>query len=153
VARHGGRAIEAGDEAGGTYALICRLSHQADIVVGRLGRVQFAPGWYVYVGSARGPGGLAARVARHLREEKRTHWHIDYLLPQATVIEVWARRGTERLECPWARALAQADGASIVPRGFGSTDCRCPGHLIHFVHPPEAHLFQALGTERLWSRA
>ena len=32
-------------------------------------------------------GGLDARVARHLRAEKKLHWHIDYLLERASVTE------------------------------------------------------------------
>jgi len=36
-------------------------------------------GWYVYVGSALGPGGLAAKVGRHLGGRKMCRWHTAYL--------------------------------------------------------------------------
>jgi len=59
------------DRRPGTYALVLRLARATTIHVGALGAVDFAPGWYVYVGSALGPGGLAARVNRHLSRSKR----------------------------------------------------------------------------------
>ncbi|MCP3952032.1 MAG: GIY-YIG nuclease family protein, partial [Desulfobacterales bacterium] len=67
-----------GKEAG-TYALVMRLARPRTIPVGRLGPVIFKPGHYVYTGSALGPGGLAARIGRHLKPSKKFHWHIDYL--------------------------------------------------------------------------
>ncbi|MFO8145391.1 MAG: DUF123 domain-containing protein, partial [Candidatus Syntrophosphaera sp.] len=54
------------------------------------------------VGSARGPGGLAARIARHQREPKPRHWHIDYLRAHAELIAVWYTVGSLGRECSWA---------------------------------------------------
>lgn len=117
--------------APGTYALVLALDRPRRIVIGRLGVFDFPAGWYVYAGSALGPGGLAARVARHLRREKRLHWHIDYLLRHARVVEVWIRAGPERCECAWARAAAALPGATIAVPRFGASDCRCAGHLVY----------------------
>ena len=115
----------------GTYALVLRLENSRDIAVGRLGIFEFPAGWYIYVGSAHGSGGLAARVARHLRDSKSTHWHIDYLRPQDYATEVWCAFGVLDWECDWAKALSKSSGAKIpVPR-FGASDCPCPSHLIH----------------------
>ena len=125
----------------GTYALILRLAHLATIGVGRLGCFQFPPGWYAYVGSAHGPGGLAARVSRHLRWPKPLHWHVDYLRAVAEPIEAWFAVGSGRRECAWAEGLADLPGAAIpVPR-FGASDCRCAAHLIYFVGPPDLAAF------------
>ena len=41
-----------------------------DVPIGKLGVLHLLPGIYVYVGSAFGPGGIAARVGRHARCEK-----------------------------------------------------------------------------------
>jgi Uri superfamily endonuclease len=41
--------------------------------------VSLVPGRYIYAGSAYGPGGLKARVSRHMRRAKRSQWHIDQL--------------------------------------------------------------------------
>jgi len=75
--------------APGTYALILRADRPAHIHVGRLGAMNVAPGFYVYVGSAFGPGGLAARLARHRAVEKRLRWHIDYIRAATQLEEVW----------------------------------------------------------------
>ncbi len=118
----------------GTYALLIRLDHPSKIIIGRRGRFHFPAGFYLYIGSALGPGGLAGRLARHLRPDKRLHWHVDYLLgsAHARVTEIWAATGQERHECDWARAALQMSGArAAVPR-FGASDCRCITHLIAF---------------------
>lgn len=51
----------------GTYALRPRAEEEQTIEVGALGEMSIRPGWYVYVGSAFGPGGLQSRVLRHVR--------------------------------------------------------------------------------------
>ena len=45
----------------GTYALLLRIDVTEEIAIGRRHRLRMAPGWAVYVGSAFGPGGAAAR--------------------------------------------------------------------------------------------
>ncbi len=114
--------------ARGTYALVLEVDREATLTVGSLGDVVFAPGRYVYCGSAL--GGLRARIARHLRVEKSRHWHVDYLLDVARVVEVWACESPERLECRLAAYLSSLPGASLPAPGFGSSDCRCLTHLI-----------------------
>ena len=63
----------------GTYALILVSSSDRWIEIGKLGKFLIQPGYYVYAGSAFGPGGLKARIAHHMRISQRPHWHIDYL--------------------------------------------------------------------------
>ena len=58
----------------GTYALLLHLDSQRRIAVGRLKEFDFPAGHYVYVGSALGPGGLGARIGRHLRPCTKAHW-------------------------------------------------------------------------------
>jgi len=62
--------------------------------IGKLGIHNLPHGYYVYVGSAL--GGLASRLRRHLRSEKRLHWHIDYLLRQAAVAQIWYAIGPDK---------------------------------------------------------
>ncbi|UZE92836.1 MAG: GIY-YIG nuclease family protein [Methanosarcinales archaeon] len=97
-----------------------------NIQVGRLGRIKFHAGFYAYVGSAL--NGLEARIARHLREEKKLYWHIDYLLVHGRVRDVFYVEGNEKKECDIARNLA-ARFNSI--KGFGSSDCDCESHLFY----------------------
>ncbi len=124
--------------ARGTYALCVPLDAPLVICAGRLGNIFLDAGRYVYIGSAHGPGGLAARVGRHLRREKRLHWHIDALTAAAPVVEVWWVETTERLECAWMRALLTLPGVSIPAGGFGSSDCACPAHLLGVPDPAAA---------------
>ncbi|MFQ6101407.1 MAG: DUF123 domain-containing protein [Anaerolineae bacterium] len=121
--------------------MILRLPRPTTVGVGRLGRFQFPAGWYAYAGSARGPGGLAARISRHLRSSKLLHWHIDYLRAYAHPVAAWYAVGTQKRECAWAQALSGLPGASISMPRFGASDCRCPTHLVYFATPPDVEAF------------
>jgi len=145
------------EDSAGTYVLVIEVVRDTDLPVGRLGAVAFPRGYYCYVGSALGPGGWRARLARHLRQQKKPHWHIDYLLRQAVVVETWCAPSVARLECTWARALLRLPGAMLPVRGFGSSDCHCPAHLVRFAARPSLRTFarevQALGLEAVPSKA
>ena len=116
----------------GSYALLLKVDAPFVLDMPRLGKVTLAAGQYAYVGSAHGPGGLRARVGRHLRVEKPLHWHIDYLTAAVPVVHVVAVASTARLECTWVKRLLALNGASVPAPGFGSSDCRsgCPAHLV-----------------------
>ncbi len=115
--------------APGSYLLVLRLARELRVRAGALGIQELAAGAYVYCGSALGPGGLRARVRRHVEGARRLHWHIDYLLRRVRVQEVWIRTGAQRLECEWASALDRLEEFDCpVPR-FGASDCRCRAHL------------------------
>jgi Uri superfamily endonuclease len=64
----------------GYYILIIEVSKRTTISVRSGRKFMLQPGFYFYIGSAHGPGGLRSRLLRHLREEKRRFWHIDYLI-------------------------------------------------------------------------
>ena len=115
----------------GNYILLSRLEFSLNIAVGKLGSFLFAPGYYLYFGSAQ--NGLEQRVNRHLRKDKKTHWHIDYLLQSARVVKVWSAESQERLECNLAGAVTGLPGFRVPVVGFGSSDCRCSSHLIHTI--------------------
>lgn len=118
------------DPSPGTYAMLLELTRRSSVSVGALGCQRLPPGSYLYVGSARGPGGLRARLAHHRRGPARPHWHIDYLRMRAPVRWVWALASTERLECEWAGRLVRAGGLEPSAARFGASDCRCPTHLL-----------------------
>ena len=110
----------------GSYILLLELSESQYIPVGQLGILYFTEGFYAYIGSAL--NGLETRINRHLRLNKRHHWHIDYLLDRASIYEVVLVPVKERLECTLARALKEE--VPCIPH-FGSGDCHCPGHLFY----------------------
>ena len=87
-------------------------------------------GYYLYVGSAFGPGGVLSRVARHCREEKSKRWHIDYLREHVSLDVVWYLHGREHLEHDWANALESIAETELI-NGFGCSDCRCASHLFY----------------------
>jgi Uri superfamily endonuclease len=129
----------------GTYALVLYLDGPQTVLVGALGKLTFPPGWYLYLGSARGPGGLAARLARHRRRtDKRYHWHIDYLRAVTKLMEVWTSTSEAQQECDWANAAAALPDARIITPRFGSSDCRCPSHLFHYAQRPGPSEFASL---------
>ena len=142
------------DAEPGTYALLLKLDKKERITIGKLGTFDFSVGYYLYVGSALGPGGLRARVARHLHSSENSawsnrgqtgqklHWHIDYLLQRVQLVEVWSVASEERLECKWSEVARGLPGAQVLVRGFGSSDCRCPAHLIYFSVRPSREQFQ-----------
>jgi len=118
-------------KAPGTYALILRCDAPDRRQVGALGSIEIRPGYYIYVGSALGPGGIRARVSRHLRKAGKLHWHIDYLRPNMPVVEIWFAEAALNLEHAWAEGLRQWDLTGIPAAGFGASDCRCESHLFY----------------------
>ncbi len=104
------------------------LGTKKRIRAGKLQQTEFEPGIYIYTGSAQ--NGLLGRIARHLRKEKKVFWHIDYFLQKAKIKEIWVRNDYFD-EC---LALSEAKNSlknSCFPlKKFGSSDCRCPSHLI-----------------------
>jgi Uri superfamily endonuclease len=119
--------------APGTYVLLLYADRPVEISPGCLGRWKLPAGRYAYAGSARGPGGLRARVTRHLRPDKPLRWHIDYVTSQVPVIGVLTSPGAENRECACLQALLSLPGVVAIVPGFGSSDCRsgCPAHLLH----------------------
>ena len=113
----------------GAYLLSIELAAPLALGIPRFGAATLAPGRYVYCGSAYGPGGLRARVGRHLRRDKTLHWHIDRLTAAGRVAGVRVIPGGR--ECDLLRDLLARPGVSVPVPGFGSSDCRaCPAHLV-----------------------
>lgn len=129
----------------GSYLLVLEMESAASIQAGRLGSFDFAPGWYVYAGSAHGPGGLRARLERHRRITPTPHWHIDYLRQRSVLRTLCYTIGRISLECEWSQRLAWQQGIFIPAPGFGASDCvqGCPAHLIRL--PPGMDRISAAG--------
>ena len=108
----------------GTYVLVFNLESDCRLTVGKLGRFAFPAGWYAYVGSAFGPGGLAARLGHHLHIARHPHWHMDYLRSHGRIAEIWYGHGPAFDEHRWTEVLRWMAGTRAVTPGFGSSDCR-----------------------------
>jgi sugar fermentation stimulation protein A len=109
----------------GSYLIILRLPRRKVISVGKLGKVPFQKGYYVYTGSAR--KNLSRRIERHRRLTKKHFWHIDYLREAGEFIAALPVRTEDDVECRIARSIT-ALGDWEIPF-FGSSDCTCTTHL------------------------
>lgn len=112
----------------GVYVLIMHLSEAIRLDAGRLGVLELRPGHYLYCGSAQ--AGLGPRLARHMREDKVQHWHVDMLTAVAEPVGAMLFRAGKEGECSLARILSDCPLVSPVKAGFGSSDCHCRSHLF-----------------------
>lgn len=124
----------------GTYILMFRSCASERLRVGHWGLLRISPGYYLYVGSAFGPGGVSARVTRHWRKHKSKHWHVDYLRENTSLVSVWYSHFPERLEHRWSAVLEAMKGANPI-KGFGCSDCSCKSHLYYFDGLPDFEKF------------
>ena len=117
----------------GSYLLLIRLAESLPLK-GRFAGQVLPAGHYVYAGSARGPGGLRARVSRHLRKRKKVRWHVDQLTTRAAaVLALPFAQENAPTECGLISALLAGDAFDIPLPGFGSSDCStCPAHLLRW---------------------
>ena len=111
----------------GIYVLIIQVRQNIKVDVGALGEITFTKGLYAYVGSAQ--TNLEQRVKRHLRNEKRKFWHIDYLLDNSAtkIIKVFYKEAAKPEECKTAESLSRKNKPIA---GFGCSDCNCKSHLF-----------------------
>jgi Uri superfamily endonuclease len=112
----------------GAYVLLVDLPDE--VVVRLPGRplIRLQAGRYLYCGSAHGPGGLKARVSRHMRTAKTVRWHIDQVTAGGRVRGAWVF--PDRSECDLVAMLSALPAP--IP-GFGSSDCRtCVSHLVYW---------------------
>jgi Uri superfamily endonuclease len=110
----------------GSYILVVELEKDQTIQIGKFGKIYFSSGFYAYVGSAL--NGLEQRINRHLRKDKKTHWHIDYLLKQGKISDIFYKKSDTKKECNFVKKFEE----KLLPiLNFGSSDCKCRSHLFH----------------------
>lgn len=131
----------------GSYFLVIHLPTGKEIATkGR--RFALKEGYYVYVGSAM--NSLEKRVARHFRENKKLHWHIDFLLEEARLLRAYMIPSGVRLEETLSIEVSKF-GEPV--EGFGAGDVRVSTNLYRFEREPDALLrviLKRLGLE--WKR-
>lgn len=132
----------------GTYCILMQLNSDAVITVGRLGKIDFHKGYYIYVGSAL--NSLIPRIKRHLSQDKKLHWHIDYLLGHSNVevVNVLYAVDETKWECKLADEISKK-GEQI--QNFGCSDCGCDSHLFYFKNSDnlEKYCLDAFGILKL----
>lgn len=116
----------------GTYIVVLKSEQAKTIQIGKLAQLNIQKGYYVYIGSAMGPGGVTARLKHHRKVSTRPHWHLDYLRAETAFYNAYALHSPERKECGWAAVMAKTEAVSEPMKGFGSSDCKCNTHLFYF---------------------
>ena len=119
----------------GSYCLIINVEKDTKIKIGKNIGLNNLPS--CYVGSAM--NSLESRVKRHLSDNKKKHWHIDYLLlnKNSKIEKIYTKESAEKLECEIAKKIIENE-ESIAD--FGCSDCKCHSHLIYFKNSKLANL-------------
>ena len=126
----------------GTYILVLESRIEVQVQIGKLAALNLRSGFYLYVGSAFGPGGVKARVTCHNSRSKRLHWHIDYLTKMLQPNEVWYSYDISRREHLWAGILSDTTNITTPMRQFGASDCQCESHLFYSGKLPSINGFR-----------
>ncbi len=122
----------------GSYFLVIRVDTDGEVKTkGRVFLIR--KGYYVYVGSAM--NSLERRVARHFRNEKKLHWHIDYLLRGAELLRAYLIPSEKRLEEQLSLEVLKY-GEPV--GGFGAGDVRVSTNLYRFDEMPDEILIGIL---------
>lgn len=130
----------------GTYCLLIDLKYDSTINIGKLGRLDFKKGEYVYVGSAL--NSLESRIKRHLSSDKKLHWHVDYILAHENteIIDVIYAVNDHKMECKVAHIIAEK-GVGV--NNFGCSDCKCRSHLFYFENLDDLEKYCLKSFEKL----
>ncbi len=126
----------------GTYLLVFHADKSNTVAVGRLGQLDIVPGYYFYIGSAFGPGGLRARIRHHHAISTRPHWHLDYIRPSLDLLAIWYSPDELRYEHAWADSLYYTMQMRVPLSGLGSSDCRCESHFYFSTNKPDPNALQ-----------
>lgn len=117
----------------GTYIIFIRIDKEILITLSKE-KTLIKPGYYLYVGSAFGRGGLSSRLHRHIRKLKKKHWHIDQItMSKSSAIEGIGIMIDKKTECKISKLLT--DLPSFIPIvGFGNSDCNsCVSHFFQIL--------------------
>jgi Uri superfamily endonuclease len=114
----------------GSYILLIKLNNDQEIEIGKLGKISFKKGFYLYIGSAL--NGLENRLNRHFKVDKKTHWHIDYLLKYGKIIDAFYKESSFKEECDIVKNF---ENKLLSIPDFGCSDCKCKSHLFYGDKP------------------
>jgi len=134
---------------GGSYVLVLQSDSEGRINIGRLGSLKLRRGFYLYVGSAFGPGGLRARVGRHAQRHKPLRWHIDYLRARTLLKAVVFSIDRQQHEEAWSSQIQGWPDTGIPMPGFGASDSRASSHLFFLSERPSGTRFEVLEGQDL----
>jgi len=133
----------------GAYLIIFHNREKKQIKTGKLGLIKYVEGYYVYVGSGR--NNVFKRIAHHKKSGRKKHWHIDYIKGHMKIISDIPIVRDDDIECQLSQWLNGIEGRPVF--NFGSSDCRCKGHLIYFKdNPMDRHDFWDFIFRKRWDK-
>ena len=77
---------------------------------------------------------LESRLNRHLSDDKKLHWHIDYLLKKSEITDIIFNEN-KKVECDLSQYMSTK---TTGVEDFGCSDCDCESHLYYFKNKKEA---------------
>jgi len=115
----------------GTYLLFIKIIEPVEITIKKKSFF-LNEGYYIYIGSAFGAGGLSSRLHRHLRKIKKKHWHIDQITTSkfSDIIGIGVLL-KQRVECGLSEIIESME-KTVPITGFGNSDCekKCISHFF-----------------------
>ncbi len=100
-------------------------------------------GYYAYVGSAM--NGIK-RVLRHLKKNKKKHWHIDYLTEVAEIKNIILIPSERKIEEEISLLISKI-GTPI--EGFGASDLKVKSNLYYFNENPFEKIIEVLKERKI----
>jgi len=99
----------------------------------KFGHIKLPNGYFYYIGSAQ--KNLEQRIKRHVKKEKKLHWHIDYLTCKRSTklksIFIIKNRKKE-YECKLVNEMQKIFYLKSLIKNFGNSDCtNCDSHLLY----------------------
>ncbi len=118
----------------GAYIILMKLMENKIIEIGKLGKIKFKNGYYIYVGSAM--NSIKSRTGRYLRGIRKKKWHIDYFIEHTTLLYIVEIASDKRIEAELSNLIESFEGIPI--KGFGNTDLKeVPSNLYYFKKKPD----------------
>jgi Uri superfamily endonuclease len=128
----------------GIYILEIQVPKNFSLGIPKFKGKKINSGFYYYVGSAQ--KNLEQRINRHLRKDKKLHWHIDHLTkPERNQIKsiLVFQDHVKDFECRLVSDLEIIYNFLHPIRSFGNSDCKiCKSHLLYSKNKiDQSHLF------------
>lgn len=121
------------DFKSGIYILEIEAKVNFKLDIKKFTGLTFPAGWYYYVGSAQ--KNFHHRVLRHIRKEKKIHWHIDHLTTNKKIdvksIYIFENK-PKQFETDLVKDLVDNIPLKYFADGFGNSDDPvCKSHLLY----------------------
>ena len=121
------------DISSGIYVLEIYAPSPFEVAIKKFSEVHFPKGYYYYIGSAQ--KNLGHRINRHLKLNKKLHWHIDYITSniKINIKSILIFKDFPRdFECKLTGELQDQFSLIHIAKGFGNSDCNiCESHLLY----------------------